>query len=79
MKCVYCSKDVFGSSGMTVPGQGAAHQTCFQSDQALKRTFQHIEISKLNDNELIILKDLVLAEENARARTHEDDEDIELF
>jgi hypothetical protein len=79
MKCLYCNRQVYGSSGMTVPGEGAAHQTCFQSDQALKRTFQHIEISKLNDEELIVLKDLVLAEENARTRENEDDGDIELF
>ena len=79
MKCVYCNEHVYGSTGMTVPGTGAAHQACFQSDQALKRTFQHIEISKLNDEELTILKDLVLAEENARERENADDGDVELF
>lgn len=79
MKCLYCNTHVFGPNGMTVPGEGAAHQACFQADLALRRTFQHIEISKLNNEELTILKDLVLAEENARRRENEGDGDIELF
>lgn len=48
-------------------------------DQALKRTFQHLEISKLSDGELHDLKDLVLTELNDRERSGEDDSDIELF
>jgi len=48
-------------------------------DQALKRTFQHLEISKLTDEELNDLKDLVLTEINDRERSGEDDCDIELF
>jgi len=48
-------------------------------DQALKRTFQHLEISKLSDNELNDLKDLVLTEINDRERSGDDGSEIELF
>jgi len=63
---------------MTVPGVGPAHQQCFQADLALKRTFQTLDITALNDDELLELKDLVLAEDNARKRDSNED-DIELF
>ena len=78
MKCLFCRKEVYGSTGMTVPGRGAAHIQCYQAEQALKRTFQHLEISSLNDEELFELKELVLAEENLRNRV-EGVSDIELF
>ncbi len=78
MKCLFCNKDVFGNNGMTVPGKGAAHQQCYQADQALKRTFQHLDITELNDHELFELKELVLSEENTRKRSDNTD-DIELF
>ena len=46
----------------------------------LKRTFQKLDITALNDDELRDLKDLVLAEENDRRRQNEPDgDDIELF
>lgn len=77
MKCVYCHQPVFGSDGITVPGQGPAHQKCFQVQQALKRTFQTLDISALNDEELIDLLDLVLAEVNVRKKS--EDDGIELF
>ena len=77
MKCHYCDKAVFGKYGITVPNIGAAHVQCFQASQALKRTFQTLEISTLNDQELFELKELVLAEENARRRDSADD--VELF
>lgn len=79
MNCIYCNSPVYGHNGLTVPSEGAAHQQCFQMDQALKRTFQHLEISKLSDGELHDLKDLVLTELNDRERSGEDDSDIELF
>ena len=78
MKCIYCHKNVFGKEGITIPGRGPAHQKCFQIDQALKRTFQQLDISALNDQELTDLKDLVLAEVNDRKRNR-DDGDVELF
>ena len=82
MNCVYCSKAVFGSEGITVSGKGPAHQQCYHANQIFKRTFQSIEISELSDEELNDLKDLVLAEINGRARKleeHDSGGDIELF
>jgi len=78
MKCIYCNKDVFGQNGMTVPTEGPAHLQCYQANQALQRTFQKLDITRLNDDELFELKELVLAEENSRKRTNDSD-DIELF
>ena len=78
MKCIYCNNDVFGNNGMTVPQEGPAHLQCYQTNQALKRTFQKLDITSLNDEELFELKELVIAEENARRRTLGSD-DIELF
>lgn len=80
MKCFYCGKPVFGAQALTVPGKGPAHQLCFQVNQALRRTFQNLDITALNDDELTDLKDLVLAEANARAKKNDDNtNDIELF
>jgi len=62
---------------MSIPGEGVAHRHCFQAHEALRRTFQSLDITRLNDQELTELKDLVLAEENYRKRDSEDD--IELF
>ena len=78
MRCIYCEKTVAGSDGVTVPQLGPAHQTCFQINQALKRTFQNLDISSLNDSELTDLKDLVLAEVNTRQRD-DTGNDVELF
>lgn len=78
MRCVFCNKPVFGAEGVSVPGKGPAHQNCFQADQALKRTFQSLDITSLNDEELTDLLDLVLAEVNIRKKT-DDDDGIELF
>jgi hypothetical protein len=39
-------------------------------------TFQCIEITKLNDDELIILEDLVFAEEKHRKIDHADDSEL---
>ena len=77
MNCIFCDKPVFGTAGVTVPGVGPAHQHCFQADQALKRTFQSLDITTLTDSELTELKDLVLSEENSR--NMQGDDDIELF
>jgi len=79
MKCIYCDKPVFGEEGMTVPQKGPAHRHCFQASEALKRTFQNLDITALNDQELTQLKDLVLAEENFRKRDNDDEDNIELF
>lgn len=78
MNCIFCNKAVFGDKGVTVPSQGPAHQNCYQANEALRRTFQHLDISALNDEELVDLKDLVLAEENNRKRK-DDNNDVELF
>lgn len=82
LNCIYCNKPVFGDTGMTVPSEGPAHRHCFQAHQALKRTFQALDISALSDQELVELKDLVLAEENYRHRhnnNNNNDDDVELF
>lgn len=83
LNCIFCDKLVFGSTGLTVPQKGPAHLHCYQADAALRRTFQTLDITELNDNELRDLKDLVLTEENDRARRRngetEDDTDVELF
>ena len=76
MGCIYCEQSVINQSPMTIPGKGVAHLRCFQTDQALKRTFQTLDISKLNDADLADLKEMVIAEENAR---NKDNDDIELF
>ncbi len=78
MKCVFCNKPVHGENGMSIASLGVAHQQCFQADQALCRTFQNLDIRALNDQELIELKDLVLAEQNSRMPGDEFD-DVELF
>jgi len=78
MNCLYCNKPVFGADGITVPGEGPAHQKCYQAHQALQRTFQSLDISKLSDDELTDLMDLVLAEVNTRNQD-DDDDGIELF
>ena len=78
MKCIYCNKSVFGGDCLTVPNEGPAHMQCYAANQALKRTFQNLNITALNDTELQELKELVLAEENARGRGSSDD-DVELF
>ena len=83
LNCVFCNKLVFGSAGLTVPQKGPAHHHCYQADAALRRTFQTLDITELNDEELRDLKDLVLTEENERARHKtgdtEEDGDVELF
>ncbi len=82
MKCIFCGKPVFGNVGITVAGEGAAHQDCFQANEALKRVFKNLEITALSDQELTQLKDLVLAEENYRKRNavgEEGGDDVELF
>ena len=83
LNCIFCDKLVFGSTGLTVPKKGPAHHHCYQADAALRRTFQTLDITELNDDELRDLKDLVLTEENDRARRGngetEDNTDVELF
>lgn len=83
LNCIFCDKLVFGKTGLTVPQKGPAHQHCYQADAALRRTFQTLDITELNDNELRDLKDLVLTEENDRMRRRTGEEhnndDVELF
>ncbi len=78
MKCVFCNKSVHGPNGMSVPGHGSAHRQCFQANEALRRTFQSLDIQALTDQELVELKDLVLSEENSRNLGDELDS-IDLF
>lgn len=80
MYCIFCNKLVVGENGMSVTGKGPAHRQCFQANEALRRTFQNLDITELNDQELTELKDLVLAEENIRKRgVGDEDDEVELF
>ena len=79
MNCLFCNKTVVGQSPITVPGEGFAHRHCFQAHQALKRTFQTLDISQLTDSELAELKEMIISEENSRQRPEEDGGDVELF
>lgn len=83
LNCIFCKKPVFGPNGLTVPKRGPAHRQCYQADAALRRTFQSLDITELNDDELLDLKDLVLTEENERCRQlageAEGSGDVELF
>ncbi|MDH5424215.1 MAG: DUF2175 domain-containing protein [Gammaproteobacteria bacterium] len=79
MRCIFCKHPVFGEEGISVPGQGPAHLTCYQANQSMKRTFQSLDITALDDAELTNLLDLVLAEVNVRKKNDSDDDGIELF
>lgn len=77
MRCVFCSKSVFGTTGVTVPNEGPAHLECFQVNESMKRQFEGINISVLSDEKFEDLKNMVLAEDNFRNRSDEDE--VELF
>jgi hypothetical protein len=85
LNCVFCKKPVFGLGGLTVPGMGPSHKGCYEAYRTMKRTFRTLDITRLSDEELADLKDLVLAEENDRRRHVAAvdgaavDDDIELF
>lgn len=79
MRCIYCDKPVFGNDGLTVPQKGPAHVMCFQTQQALQRTFQNLDITSLNDEELKDLYELVIAEQNHRNRSEDESDAVELF
>lgn len=78
MRCAFCSKSVFGSTGITVPGLGSAHLECFQVNESMKRQFEGLNITELTDEKLEDLKNMVLTEYNHRNRV-EDCDDVELF
>ena len=78
MRCYICNNPVVGVEGMTVPGIGPAHRTCYEAKQALSRRFKGLDISGLSDDELTNLTDMVLAEANQR-RGDDEDDDVELF
>lgn len=75
MRCLFCNKPVFGNDGLSLPGRGVSHKNCFQVHEAIKRTFKGLNITTLNDAELLDLKNLVLSEENSR----NGENDVELF
>ena len=77
MRCIYCGKTVFGDNGITVPNQGPAHESCFQANETMRRKFKELDISALTDAALSELKELILAEDNYRNRS--DDDEVELF
>ncbi len=78
MKCIICDQSVFGKQGMTAVGLGAIHRKCFPGHTMDVRVFQSLDVSALNQDEFMELKEIVLAEDNARNRSHED-VSVELF
>ena len=77
MHCIFCRKLVYGKEGVTVPGRGPAHMSCLEYYNNLNREFKGLDISRLCDQELVDLQDLVLAEMNTR-RGDDFDGDAEL-
>jgi len=66
MKCIICNKPVYGKQGMTAVGLGAIHKKCFPGHSLDNRVFQSLDVSALNDEDFVELKEIVLAEINAR-------------
>ena len=79
MKCIYCHKPVFGGHGMTVSNFGPAHRSCHQAKEAMKRTFKHLDLSELTDEELSELQELLQAECNHRKLKDSPEDRVELF
>lgn len=67
MKCEICNKSVFGRDGVTVLGIGAAHKHCFELEKQIRRVFAGVNISRLDDQALDDLADMVAAEKNYRS------------
>lgn len=67
MRCCYCGVPVAGVRDITiVRGEGPAHSACHHRVLASRRIFQHIELSRLSDEELLELREMVLTEANSR-------------
>ena len=82
MRCSYCEKAVLGSSPITVPGLGPAHEICYQTNLVSNRIFAGLNIALLDNQQLNELSDMVLMEKNARTSETSgsfDDFEIELF
>ncbi|PLY12650.1 MAG: DUF2175 domain-containing protein [Sedimenticola sp.] len=79
MRCEFCNQVVHGIDGITLPGKGVAHRTCFEIDRSTRRIFNTLDLSQLELPQLVDLKDLVLAEINDRERKHSGTAEIELF
>jgi len=78
MKCIICNKPVYGKQGMTAVGLGAIHKKCFPGHSLDNRVFQSLDISALDDADFVELKEMVLAEINARENVNQQTS-IELF
>jgi hypothetical protein len=68
LKCIICDQSVFGKQGMTAVGLGAIHRKCFPGHSMDIRVFQSLDVSALNQDEFIELKEIVMAEANVRDR-----------
>lgn len=67
MRCCYCGVPVVGVRDITiVRGEGPAHSVCHHRVLASRRIFQHIELSRLSDADLLELREMVLTEANSR-------------
>ena len=79
MRCEFCTHNVVGHPNVvSIPGQGIAHQNCFIAYQFHRRIFHGINLSKLCEDGLRELEDLVKTERNAR-KPDSDSQAIELF
>ena len=78
MKCIICNEPVYGKQGLTAVGLGAIHKQCFPGHSLDRRVFQSLDVSALNDEDFIELKEIVLAEINAREGASQQ-ASIELF
>lgn len=68
MRCHYCDKSVFSSQPVTVPGIGPSHAACHQINLVSERIFAGINLTKLDDDQLGELMDLVRMEQNVRTQ-----------
>ncbi|AWB67246.1 hypothetical protein C2869_12705 [Saccharobesus litoralis] len=78
---MFCDGDVIlndRSKGLpiTLPGRGIAHTYCAEDDLAKRRIFGNIHIADLDDDDLLELKEMVLAEVNIR---HGVDQEAEII
>lgn len=81
MRCIFCDGNVVTadrSKGrpITIPERGVAHTFCAEQDLFSRRVYGSIHMQDLAMNDLVELREMVLAEINAREGK---DNDIELF
>lgn len=81
LNCIFCKECVVkndNSKGLPVslPPYGVAHTYCVEQDLLQKRLFKGVHIAELSDRDFSELKEMVLAEDNARKGVSSD---IDIF